>query len=494
MKTQADNTQEPQTLITPKVTNEPSNGGTAQLVDNRTATIDQQKLKATMNTATENRATPIQQKVNKTGLPNNLKSGIENLSGYSMDDVKVHYNSSKPAQLQAHAYAQGTDIHLGPGQQKHLPHEAWHVVQQKQGRVKPTKQLKSKVNINDDARLEKEADVMGAKAESLEGVGSVSRNMKSNKGAKTYQLKEMDNETHTKKILRDMYPELVLLLAEYDELNASTEAQQHKIRMLRIKKSRKRFFKMGSEIDLFFAKRNLKSKQNKASEALDSIFWFIYGSLGKEDNDTYTSTPINKESMDNINYHAQNKKPSKKAYETGTYFHVRGNRGKNANERIILNIKNQNDAKKLVDHIKEGVENPEKVTLKTFAVKHDMVWTKKIKSLKFYASQEQKNKVKYDKVVIYFEGTPSDREAIRAGIKRFFNYELLKKDVFNEDISAFYNKMDKGIGYGKEIKGTSFTSESTKSLLDLALKGMNHFTDADDFAEKIYDYVNENRD
>ncbi|HAP61901.1 MAG TPA: hypothetical protein DCR93_21180, partial [Cytophagales bacterium] len=37
----------------------------------------------------------------------------------------------------------GTDIHLAPGQQKHLPHEAWHVVQQKQGRVKPTLQPKA---------------------------------------------------------------------------------------------------------------------------------------------------------------------------------------------------------------------------------------------------------------------------------------------------------------------------------------------------------------
>lgn len=102
--------------------------------------------------------------VNNTGLPDNLKSGIENLSGYNMDDVNVHYNSSQPAALQAHAYAQGTDIHVAPGQEKHVPHEAWHVVQQKQGRVKPTKQLKGTTNINDDAGLEKEADVMGAKA------------------------------------------------------------------------------------------------------------------------------------------------------------------------------------------------------------------------------------------------------------------------------------------------------------------------------------------
>ncbi len=100
---------------------------------------------------------------NRTGLPDGLKAGIENLSGYSMDDVKVHYNSDKPATLQAHAYAQGTDIHLAPGQEKHLPHEAWHVIQQKQGRVRPTMQMKGGVNVNDDAGLEKEADVMGTK-------------------------------------------------------------------------------------------------------------------------------------------------------------------------------------------------------------------------------------------------------------------------------------------------------------------------------------------
>lgn len=107
---------------------------------------------------------PIQKKENNTGLPDNLKTGMENLSGMSLDDVKVHRNSDKPAQLQAHAYAQGTDIHLASGQEKHLPHEAWHVVQQKQGRVKPTIQMKGKVNVNENAGLEKEADVMGAKA------------------------------------------------------------------------------------------------------------------------------------------------------------------------------------------------------------------------------------------------------------------------------------------------------------------------------------------
>jgi len=101
---------------------------------------------------------------NRTGMPDNLKSGIESLSGLSMDAVRVHYNSSQPPQLNALAYAQGTDIHIAPGQEQHLPHEAWHVVQQAQGRVQPTMQMKDGVSVNDDAGLEHEADVMGAKA------------------------------------------------------------------------------------------------------------------------------------------------------------------------------------------------------------------------------------------------------------------------------------------------------------------------------------------
>ena len=164
MKEQTDKTRE-QNLALLQAKKAPNTGGTTTIVDNRPSTGYQRKLHETMNNSVSNKENPIQQKANKTGLPDNLKSGIENLSGYSMDDVKVHYNSSKPAQLQAHAYAQGTNIHLAPGQEKHLAHEAWHVVQQKQGRVTPTRQLKGKgVNINDDAGLEKEADVMGQRA------------------------------------------------------------------------------------------------------------------------------------------------------------------------------------------------------------------------------------------------------------------------------------------------------------------------------------------
>src|ERR1044071_1356088 len=105
----------------------------------------------------------VQQKPGKGNLPSELKTGVESLSGMNMDDVRVHYNSDKPSSLQALAYTQGFDIHIAPGQEKHLAHEAWHVVQQRQGRVKPTMQLGG-VAINDNAGLEREADQLGARA------------------------------------------------------------------------------------------------------------------------------------------------------------------------------------------------------------------------------------------------------------------------------------------------------------------------------------------
>ncbi len=94
---------------------------TFQFVDNRPEALSQRKLQEIANNSSQAKQTAqlqamaddhsarkrhlIKKNENNTGLPDSLKSGIENLSGYSMDDVKVHYNSDKPAQLQAHAYA-----------------------------------------------------------------------------------------------------------------------------------------------------------------------------------------------------------------------------------------------------------------------------------------------------------------------------------------------------------------------------------------------------
>ena len=55
-----------------------------------------------------------------------------------MADVRVHTNAAQPRQIQAQAYAQGANAHIGTGQAQHLPHEMSHVVQQRQGRVQAT--------------------------------------------------------------------------------------------------------------------------------------------------------------------------------------------------------------------------------------------------------------------------------------------------------------------------------------------------------------------
>ena len=159
----------------------------ATIVDKRPATLAQRNIIASMGSGSGAQRTaqlqaimggtaPVQRVKedeteikdtsveNNTGLPDQLKSGIENISGISLNDVRVHPNSSQPSELSAHAFAQGSDIHLAPGQEKHLPHEAWHVVQQKQGRVQPTKQMGDGVNVNDNQGLEREATQMGQRA------------------------------------------------------------------------------------------------------------------------------------------------------------------------------------------------------------------------------------------------------------------------------------------------------------------------------------------
>ncbi|WP_293670314.1 DUF4157 domain-containing protein [uncultured Parabacteroides sp.] len=140
-------------------------GGMLQFVDNRPANPLLQRMDEDEEDTLQGKFGQSVQKKNETSMPDNLKTGIEDLSGFEMDDVRVHYNSDKPATVQALAYTQGTDIHVAPGQEQHLPHEAWHVAQQMAGRVEPTTEVGG-LPVNDSKELEHEADVMGAKANS----------------------------------------------------------------------------------------------------------------------------------------------------------------------------------------------------------------------------------------------------------------------------------------------------------------------------------------
>lgn len=98
-----------------------------------------------------------QPEMNHTGIPDNMKTLFENMSGFQLDDVQVHYNSNKPAQLKALAYTQGKQVYLGPGNEKCLSHELVHVVQQKQGIVRKTVEWNG-LPINTELQLEHEAD------------------------------------------------------------------------------------------------------------------------------------------------------------------------------------------------------------------------------------------------------------------------------------------------------------------------------------------------
>lgn len=97
--------------------------------------------------------------VNLTGIPAQMKTDFERRSGLSFDDVRVHYASDRPAKLGALAYTQGNQVYIGPGQEKHLPHELTHVVQQKRNMVQPNGMVNGEP-LNDDSALERAADNM----------------------------------------------------------------------------------------------------------------------------------------------------------------------------------------------------------------------------------------------------------------------------------------------------------------------------------------------
>lgn len=171
-----------------------------QLMSSQMQTTPKRKTVSEVNSKPE---LAVQTKENATGLPDHIKMGVESLSGMDLSDIKVHYNSPKPTSVSALAYAQGTDIHVAPGQEKHLPHEAWHVVQQRQGRVKPTIQTKA-MAVNDLSSLEKEADEMGNKAAQMKvdpTAGFLRRNLKVQ-----FQPSTVEEKSSVMQQVNDYYP------------------------------------------------------------------------------------------------------------------------------------------------------------------------------------------------------------------------------------------------------------------------------------------------
>lgn len=124
---------------------------------------------------------------NSTGIPDGMKERFENISGFSFDDVKVHYNSNKPSGLGALAYSQQNAIYVAPGQEMHLGHELGHIIQQKRGQVVPTEYIMG-VAVNSDPLLEKEADSLCSKALSHPYTPNVQLTYKQNQSNSTQFL------------------------------------------------------------------------------------------------------------------------------------------------------------------------------------------------------------------------------------------------------------------------------------------------------------------
>ncbi|WP_299605237.1 hypothetical protein [uncultured Aquimarina sp.] len=129
MKTQTDKTQEPQHSITPRVASESSNGGTAQLMDNRTSSISQKKLRSGMDSSDTNKS-PIQRKAKGSTRFQKIASVMGAKYGVDTSNLNARHNSTFPIKLNAEATIQGSNIHFAPGKDTdyNIKHEVAHAI------------------------------------------------------------------------------------------------------------------------------------------------------------------------------------------------------------------------------------------------------------------------------------------------------------------------------------------------------------------------------
>ena len=145
-------------------TYEHSNKPASQLVNSPTHN------KTTRPFTVPDRIEEVQEKPNTTGMPDPVLQKMESAFHTDFSNVKIFPNSPKAPQLGARAYTQGSHIHFAPGEfspsnsegQKILKHELVHVVQQRQGIVKPTGRIKG-LPLNDDPALESHAETAADK-------------------------------------------------------------------------------------------------------------------------------------------------------------------------------------------------------------------------------------------------------------------------------------------------------------------------------------------
>tara|TARA_A100001011_G_scaffold400004_1_gene511668 strand:+ start:15651 stop:17582 length:1932 start_codon:yes stop_codon:yes gene_type:complete len=128
------------------------------------------------------------QKLFNSNKDKEIINGMENVSGVDLSGVSIIRNSSEPEKLNAEALYRKNEVHSAPGKDKHIPHELGHAVQQAKSKVKATTTINGQ-KVNNDPKLETEADDLGKKALS-----------KSDSTTNTYQLKNKFNLTNANDI------------------------------------------------------------------------------------------------------------------------------------------------------------------------------------------------------------------------------------------------------------------------------------------------------
>lgn len=107
-------------------------------------------------------------------LPPAVRAVMERAFNADFGDVLIHPDSARAAAIGARAYTEGNSVHMAPGQydpesragRELIGHELAHVIQQRQGRVAATSQVRG-IAINDAPGLEQEADTLGQRAASI---------------------------------------------------------------------------------------------------------------------------------------------------------------------------------------------------------------------------------------------------------------------------------------------------------------------------------------
>lgn len=107
-----------------------------------------------------------------------VSSSVERAFGTDFSGVRIYSESRRAADLGALAFTQGNEIHVAPGHwapettrgRTLIAHELSHVLQQRAGRVRPTRRIGG-VELNDEPALEAEADAVTMRVNHLNGAG-----------------------------------------------------------------------------------------------------------------------------------------------------------------------------------------------------------------------------------------------------------------------------------------------------------------------------------